>query len=109
MREQFTEAGPTRAEWVLAIVGASDMSGRVSAVSGGDWASTGSDRVVRRVGVDARALRLQCTGVERMTTHFIRNLGRVAPRQEFVLFVDQPVERPAWLSPSCQMVVEPVR
>ncbi len=44
-----------------------------------------------RIGIDARPLREQRTGVERMAYHFITNLSRVSSPHEFVLFVDGPV------------------
>lgn len=60
------------------------------------------------IGIDGRALRKQCTGVERMVFHFIENLSAMGA-QRFVLFVDD--ELPADLRRRWphEVVTEPVR
>lgn len=61
-----------------------------------------------RVGIDARPLREQRTGVERMAYHFVATLSRLNSPHEFVLFVDGPLsESDASVLPH-EVVVEAV-
>ncbi len=62
----------------------------------------------RRIGIDARLLVRQRTGVERMLYNFLIALGE-ATRHDIVLFVDTPPEEPIWRAPPFTLVPVPVR
>ena len=69
----------------------------------------GRSQTRMRIGIDARPLRAQRTGVERMAYHFVTNLARVDSRHEFVLFVDGPLPESDAAALPHEIVVEPVR
>jgi len=62
-----------------------------------------------RIGIDARPLREQRTGVERMAYHFVTNLSRVSSPHDFVLFVDGPLYEPSAEALPHEVVVEAVK
>lgn len=62
-----------------------------------------------RIGLDARDLLRQRTGVQRMWYHFVDSLPRYDARHRYVLFVDREPAESRWRQPPFELVVEPPR
>lgn len=64
---------------------------------------------VLRIGLDARALSKQRTGVERMLFHFLDSLAAVQPQYEYLLFVDKPLGNDLFSKAPYRIIVEPLK
>ena len=62
-----------------------------------------------RLGIDARSLVWQRTGVERFAFHVTDQLARLTHEVQCVLFVDRPVSGDPWEQWDCEVVVVPPR